>query len=95
MHPIYGVIIDRVAIPLPAISEPAVMFLSVAFPLPVILSPCANAGAIIDISVAVRVNAADAVAAAATKNVARILPFMIRIPNNDTYQFLWNIEPFK
>lgn len=56
MHPIYGVIIDGVAIPLPAISEPAVMFPSVAFP-----PPCANDGAIIDISVAVRVNAADAV----------------------------------
>ena len=71
-----GGIIGGVAIPLPAISEP-VIFPSVAFPPPVILSPCAKAGVIIDVPAAVKVNAADTIAAAATKNVASILLFML------------------
>jgi hypothetical protein len=77
MHAIYGAgIIGGVAIPLPAISEP-VIFPSVAFPPPVILSPCARAGVIIDVPTAVKVNADDTIAAATTKNVASILPFML------------------
>lgn len=77
MHATYGGItgnpdISEPVVPLPAISEP-VIFPSVAFPPPVILSPCAKAGVIIDVPTA---DVADAIAAAATKNVARILPFI-------------------
>lgn len=77
MHATYGGItgnpdISEPGLPLPAISEP-VIFPSVAFPPPVILSPCAKAGVIIDVPTA---DVADAIAAAATKNVASILPFI-------------------
>lgn len=80
MHATYGGItgnpdISVPVLPLPAISEP-VIFPSVAFPPPVILSPCANAGVTVDVPAAVKVNAADPIAAA-TKNVANILLFML------------------
>ena len=67
---IYGVIAGGAP---PPNNEPLI-FPSVAFPPPVILSTCANTGVII--AVAVRVNATDAIVAAATKYVASILLFM-------------------
>ena len=84
MHVTYGGITGNPAIsvpvvPLSAISEPLVIFPSVAFPPPVILSPCAKAGVIIDVptvDVTSITDVADAIAAAATKNVASILPFI-------------------
>ena len=74
MYVTYGGITGNPAIsvpvvPLPAISVP-VVFPSVVFPPPVILSPCAKAGVIIDVPTA------DAIVAAATKNVTSIIPFI-------------------
>ena len=74
MYETYGGIIGGVAIPPPAVSEP-VIFPSVTFPPSVILSPCANAGAIIAIPPADATVTAPKVVIA-TNIVARIFVFM-------------------
>lgn len=78
MHATYGVIAGGGggdAIPPLVSGGDGGILPSVAFPPSVIFSPCANAGATIDIPSA-DVTAAAAKAAAATKNAARIPPFI-------------------
>ena len=93
MHATYGGItgnpdISVPVLPLPAISEP-VIFPSVAFPPPVILSPCANAGVTVDVPAAVKVRAADTIAAAATNIVViRILLFINSIIGVRTINYI-------